>query len=1225
MLDATIGIKGSGVRTDYNGKPVVAAWRYLPELNWGMVVKIDVDEALAAIYQQRVYSLLVLLLEILFASMAAIYFGRKLVAPLQELVIGTEDVAQGNLTRRVNEHDADEIGLLGRAFNRMTENLQSLYGTLEQRVEQRTQELDVTNKRLLEEIHEREWAESEVLKLNTDLEARVMERTDELGVALSALILKEENIAVTLNSIGDAVLSTDVDGRVTRMNYVAEQLTGWTQEEAVGHCVNEVLHLINLETRERMTTPILDLLAQEKIQNLTSHKTLIARGGSEYPITDSCAPIRNRDGCVIGSVLVFHDVTEEYAVQAALRDSATRIETIINTVADGIITINERGMVATVNRAVEHLFGYAATEIIGQNIKMLMPEPYRSQHDGYLDRYRATSEAQREVTGQRKDGSTFPLELAVNEMWLGGQRHFTGVLRDITARKQADELLVQREAALARFKGTLDQTLDCIFMFHPDTLRFIYANKGAQTQIGYTEAELLQMTPLGFKPEFTELSFRDILRPLLEGKLALHRFTTIHRHKDGHDIPVEIFMQLVRTTGQEPIIVSIARDITLRKQADELLKQAKETAESASRSKSDFLAAMSHEIRTPMNGVIGMLDVLTQTSLNGHQAEMAKLIHESAYTLLGIIEDILDFSKIEAGKLELEQVCLSIEDVVEKVCSMFDYMAEHKRIELTLFVDPEIPNVLGDALRLHQILTNLINNALKFTSAQNRLAQVMVRVQISRREEGRVWLEFTVRDNGIGMDEATQSRLFAPFEQADSSTKRRFGGTGLGLAISSQLVHMMGGEISVRSELGAGSTFTVHLPFAAVPQSETIPSLVDGLPCLLIGNDTGLTAGIAAQLTHAGAQVQRVTDIDAAQYADAPTDPIWIWILDTLGAPSLLNELRAISCLHKQHDIRFFVIGRGNRRRLRRVADDLVSVDGNLLTRQVALQAVAIAAGRAKEERSPKSAGLPTEAFDAPSHNEGVHQGKLILVAEDNEINQQVIRRQLALLGFASEVAGDGRNALNRWKTGEYALLLTDLHMPHMNGYELTAAIRAEEKTGTSHTPIIALTANALKDEKEICKAAGMDDYLSKPVRLDNLKAMLEKWMPVTSPSRIASQVEVATERPVDVRVLQDLIGNDAAVINDFLQDFSARSVSIAAELNTDYAAGRLVEAGETAHQLKSSARSIGALKLGELCEQIEHTCNTGESAALAELISHFNEEMTAVVNYLAAWTNGHL
>ncbi|RFC36259.1 MAG: PAS domain S-box-containing protein [Candidatus Nitrotoga sp. LAW] len=1360
MFEALSGEAGAGIRTDYRGKRVVAAWRYLPELEWGMVIKVDADEAFAFLNQQRVWSFGALVLVILSSAMAAFYFGRKLVVPLQELAIGAAEVAQGNLGRRVSEKGVDEISLLAHAFNRMTQNLQSLYDSLEQRVTKRTQELDAANQRLMEEIHVRKrteqeilimsqklressrlleaivehipvmvfvkrasdlrielfnragveqtgytqetvigksdydlwpkeqgdfftaadrkvlashevmeipeepitrangeirtlqtwkialrdeggnpthllgisidiserkkaerglqlneqrlknaqriaklgnweldflsnqliWSDEtfrifeldkaqfsatyesflnaihpddreavrtaytrsletkedyaidhrllfpdgrikyvheqcqtvfsetgqplrslgtvqditehkhaklEILKLNAELEERVIERTDELELALSALRIEEENIAVTLSSIGDAVLSTDIDGRVTRLNYVAEQLTGWTHAEAAGHCVNEILHIINHKTREPMVIPISDALAKGVFHNLTSNKILIARNGNEYPITDSCAPIRNREGSVIGLVVVFRDVTEEYAAQAALCDSTTRLETIIDTVADGIITINENGTVETMNCAVERIFGYAAAEVVGQNIKMLMPEPDYSQHDGHLDRYRATGEAHiigsgREVTGQRKDGSIFPLELAVNEMWLGGRRHFTGVLRDITARKQADELL----------------------------------------------------------------------------------------------------------------------------------QNAKEAAESANRSKSDFLAVMSHEIRTPMNGVIGMLDVLTQTSLNGHQAEMARLIRESAYILLGIIEDILDFSKIEAGKLELEQECLSIEDVVEKASSMFDYMAQHKQIELTLFVDPEIPNVLGDALRLHQILTNLINNALKFSNVQNRLGQVMVRVRISRREAGRVWLEFTVRDNGIGMDEATQSRLFTPFEQADSSTKRLFGGTGLGLAISRQLVHMMAGEISVQSELGVGSTFTVYLPFEVVPQSEMVHSPVDGLPCLLIGHDTGLTADIAAQLTYAGAQVQRVADIDAAQHADVPTDPIWIWILDTLGAPSLLNELRAISCLYKQIDIRLFLIGRGNRRRPRQVADDLVWVDSNLLTRRIILQAVAIAAGRAKDETSPKLVGLPCEAFEAPSRDEGVHQGKLILVVEDNEINQQVIRRQLALLGFASEVSGDGREALNRWKTGEYALLLTDVHMPHMDGYELTAAIRAEEKTGISHTPIIALTANALKDEEKYCKAAGMDDYLSKPVRLTNLKMMLEKWMPLAKRCSIASQVKEAIERPIDVRVLQDLVGNDTVVINELLQDFSVMTVSIATGLNTDYAAGQLVEVGTAAHKMKSSARSIGAYKLGELCEQIEHTCNDmGESAALAELMSHFNEEMAVVENYLATWT----
>ncbi|CAH1386927.1 PAS domain S-box protein [Candidatus Nitrotoga sp. M5] len=1106
MLDAISGMAGSGLRMDYRSEPVLAAWRYLPELNWGMVIKMDVDEAFAPLYQKRTQTLWTLLLTILLASMTAIYFGRKLVTPLQELVIGTEDVAQGNLTHRVNEQGAGEIGMLGRAFNRMTENLQSLYSTLEQRVQQRTQELDFTNQQLTEEINERERAELEILKLNADLEARVLKRTNELETTLSALHVKEENIAVTLNSIGDAVLSTDVKGRVTRLNRVAEQLIGWTQAEAVGHPVNEILYLFNKKTRDPVSIQIFEVINRGTAQ-LFTNKILIARDDSEYHITDSCAPIRNREGNVIGAVLVLHDVTEEYAIQEALRDSSTRIETIINTVADGIFCINESGMVETVNRAVEHIFGYAATEIIGQNIKILMPDHYHNLHDHYS----ATGETHYigsayEVTGQRKDGSCFPIELAMNEMCLGGQRHFIGVLRDIT----------------------------------------------------------------------------------------------------------------------------------LRKQADEALQDAKESAESANQSKSNFLAAMSHEIRTPMNGVIGMLEVLTQTSLNNHQTEMTKLIRDSAYTLLSIIEDILDFSKIEAGKLELEQNCLSIEYVMEKACSMFDYMADKKQVELTLFVDPEIPNVLGDELRIHQVLTNLINNALKFSSAQNHLAQVMVRVRISRREEGRIYLEFSVRDNGIGMDESTQSRLFTPFEQADSSTKRLFGGSGLGLAISSQLIHMMGGEINVQSELGAGSTFTVHLSFTEVPQSETMHSLVDGLPCLLIGHDTGLTADIATQLTHAGAQVQRVSDIDLAQHADVPTNPVWIWILDTLGAPPMLNELRAKSCLHKQHDICFFVITRGNRRRPRRVADDLVCIDGNLLTRQATLLAVAIAAGRVDEEILPKLIGLPREDFDAPSHDEGDQQCKPILIAEDNEINQQVIRRQLALLGFPSIVAGDGHEALSRWKSSEYALLLTDIHMPYMDGFELTAAIRTEEKTCTSHIPIIALTANALKDTKENCMAAGMNDYLSKPVQLANLKAMLEKWMPLTTPSLIASQVEEAIEQPgetieqqgeaieqpVDVRVLQNLIGNDTSVINALLKDFRVKSVRIAAELNTDYAAGRIVEAGVTAHKLKSSSRSVGALKLGELCEQIEHACDTEESTALPELLSHFNEAMTAVDNYLVTWIN---
>ncbi len=269
----------------------------------------------------------------------------------------------------------------------------------------------------------------------------------ERELTLSSLRASEENLSVTLNSIGDAVLATDAGGRVTRLNTIAEQLTGWSQAEAVGRPVDDIFHIIHLKTRQPAPTPVAATLAQGVIHGLSNDTVLIARDGSEYPIADSCAPIRNREGGVIGAVLVFRDVTKEYAAQTALRDSAARIRAILDTVADGIITINERGIVETMNPAAERLFGYAATEVAGQNINMLMPEPYHSQHDGYIEHYCATGEARvigigREVVGQRKNGNTFPMYLAVSEMRLDSQRYFTGIVHDLTERKQAEFSLV---------------------------------------------------------------------------------------------------------------------------------------------------------------------------------------------------------------------------------------------------------------------------------------------------------------------------------------------------------------------------------------------------------------------------------------------------------------------------------------------------------------------------------------------------------------------------------------------------------------------------------------------------------------------------------------------------------------------------------------------------------------------------------------------------------------
>jgi PAS domain S-box-containing protein len=757
------------------------------------------------------------------------------------------------------------------------------------------------------------------------------------------------------------------------------------------------------------------------------------------------------------------------------------------------------------------------------------------------------------------------------------------------------------------------------------------------------------------------------------------------------------------------------------------LEQARLDADQANRAKSGFLSAMSHEIRTPMNGVIGMVDVLQQSSLKGPQVEMVNIIHDSAFALLTIIDDILDFSKIEAGKLQINSIPMSVADVVEGACETMDSMALKKGVELTLFIDPSIPSqVMGDAGRLRQILVNLTSNAIKFSSGQQRLGKVSVRTLPTESTPEQVTLEFRATDNGIGIDKETQARLFTAFTQADSSTTRTYGGTGLGLAISRQLVDMMGGEITVQSELGKGSMFSVRLPFKPLPEQPDaggdLSRYVAELSCLVVGGTEGIADDIAAYLVHAGALVERVAELAAVKEWIASRPPgLCIVVIDTAAANPPLDKMRAAARAYPEQETRFVIIRRGQRREPRLEDADLVLVDGNVLTRRALLKAVAVAAGRAKQAGREDLPGDVKATLTPLSREVARQQGSLILVTEDNEINQKVILQQLKLLGQTADIASNGRAALELWQSGDYGILITDLHMPEMDGYELTAAIRASEnvvnetragETSTSETnktriPIIAFTANALKGEAEHCRAVGMDDYLSKPVQLVNLKAMLEKWLPVAAntlppsipdgttdmttgettshstrlskddsqvagygettshstrlskdgsqvvgynPAKDAGQVigyshstrlprdgsqvvgyianygnvnnespvqPVAASIPVDVNVLKALVGDDAATIAEFLHDFRISADKIAAELRTACAAGNTAAVAAAAHKLKSSARSVGALALGDLCDEMEQAGKADQVKTLTALLPRFEAEMAAVNEYL--------
>lgn len=502
--------------------------------------------------------------------------------------------------------------------------------------------------------------------------------------------------------------------------------------------------------------------------------------------------------CFIG---IFFIVSPFNQLISRLNVSETRHQALLDTAVDGIIVIDKHGEIQSVNHAVSKLFGYDESELIGQNVSMLMPQPHCSNHDGYLRRYLETGEKKvigigREASGKKKDSSLFPIDLAVSEMKIGRRQMFTGIVRDISDRDTSRQI--------NQLKTTLDLTQDAVFMFDPETLKFFYTNHAARKSVGYSQEELESMTPVDIKPEFTEESFRDKMQGLIDGPERTIDFETVHQHKNGSLQAVEIVLQYVAPAGEAPRFSAVVRDITEHKRAESELLAAKEKAEQATRAKTEFLANMSHEIRTPINGVLGMLDLLQQEGLGARQQFYVNTALESANSLLIIINDILDLSKVESGHLNLERITVNLYRLVERTVALQTATAMAKHLTLGFEVTPEVPeNIMGDPVRLRQVLLNLISNAVKFTHQ----GTVMLKVERVREFSDQVELRFEVSDTGIGIEPENLQTLFDEFTQADGSTTRLYGGTGLGLTISRKLVAMMGGELGASSIPGEGSVF----------------------------------------------------------------------------------------------------------------------------------------------------------------------------------------------------------------------------------------------------------------------------------------------------------------------------------------------------------------------------------------------------------------------------------
>ena len=697
------------------------------------------------------------------------------------------------------------------------------------------------------------------------------------------------------------------------------------------------------------------------------------------------------------------------------------------------------------------------------------------------------------------------------------------------------------------------------------------------------------------------------------------------RRSDGHQFWAILSAARIEMDGEAAAIVS-SIDITRHKQEEAALAEAKRMAEEANQAKSLFLATMSHEIRTPMNGVLTMAHLLQDMPLPSEPREMARVISDSAAALLTILDDVLDFSKIEAGRLPLELTDLAPLDLIEDVAELLAPRAREKGIGLITYVDPALPaRGRGDPLRLRQIITNLAGNAIKFTeSGYVRIAATTgdPRVRPLR-------LTVAVSDTGIGLDAEQQARLFEPFMQADASISRRYGGTGLGLSICRRLVEMMRGEIGVESQPGRGATFhfTVPLPVEE-PTPEPGPDL-SGVAVLVLAEGPVAAEGLRLYLGALGAQVAVVVS-DEGALAAVRAAALAGWSYEVLlldGGEDPRQRFGLAQELMRRAEgaggTRVVVMTSSAGLALAAAEAEAAGLFALLpkpVRRRLLWRTVAAAAGRVELEDDPLAPGAAEPAlavWSPPPPAEAEAAGALVLVAEDNPTNRVVIRHLMERLGYAIELVGNGAEAWERLQVGRYGLLLTDCHMPEMDGYDLTQRIRAAEAAaeagdGTA-LPIIALTADALSGTARRCRECGMDDFIAKPIDIARLDAALRRWLPAATPLRRrrppAPQISPLTLAAVDPvpQVLDPapmlaLFGGIGGEAREMLDLFLDSTRPLLSELESALGAGEAGTAREAAHSAKGAAYSAGAMRLGRLCAAIEIACAEEDPAVAAIL-----------------------
>ncbi len=898
-------------------------------------------------------------------------------------------------------------------------------------------------------------------------------------------------------------------------------------------------------------------------------------------------------------------VAERERVEAALRESNQTLSALIEASPLAVMTLNAAGHIDVWNPAAERIFGWGASETKGYSPPFLARDDREEFHRLHDRVARGEGFTGVETRCTRKDGSVIDVSISAAPLrdesgaFCGG----VAMMADITERKQAERNLEERTS----FLNSLIQNGPLAMVVHDAHGVVEMCNPAFERLFQYRKDEVIGrgvddlVSSAELKNEANQLTQRVTSGQGLQ-------LATSRRRKDGTLVDVEVHAVPLMADGKTVGAYALYQDITKRKRAEEGLQRAKEAAEAASQAKSEFLANMSHEIRTPMNGILGMTELALDTPLSPEQREYLTMVKSSGESLLTLINDILDFSKIEAGKMELDQIEFRLRDSAGETMKALAFRAHQKGLELACRIEPEVPEaLLGDPGRLRQVIVNLVGNAIKFTDQ----GEVVIDVAVEKEDEVGALLHFRVADTGIGIAPEKQKLIFEAFTQADSSMTRKYGGTGLGLTITSRLVQMMQGRIWVESEPGRGSTFHFTAWFGVSTKPKARPAPIEpvalrDLPVLVVDDHASNRRILQETLRQWGMRPTVVASARDAQVAleqaRAEGQPFSLLLLDDqmpgMNGFALAGQVRQDATLASTTMMMLSSGGqRGDAVRCRELG--IAAYLTKPVQQSELLDAILTAIGRGAPERDG------SQLVTRHSLREAKRDVR-VLLAEDNAVNRKFAMLLLEKHGYTVVVAVNGQEAVEAVERSAVDLALMDVQMPRMDGFEATAAIRELEKTNGLHLPIIAMTAHAMKGDRERCLAAGMDDYLTKPVQAKEMLRLLERY----SSRRSGSNNDAPSREVFDVAEALERVGGDRELLAELVKLFEGESPRLLQEMREAIAREDAVALERAAHALKGSVGNFAAAAAVAAAQELERVARSGLLTQARALYSALETEI---------------